>query len=133
MFIKDIWFTFLHPLSFLLDHWNYVMGIPPCLLLIYVKYVCRGFLSMFRKWLTDEILFSTGTVDDHFAKSLGSNMWSALKAKNDPDVQTVDDHFAKALGTSTWLRIKKEKETNGGASPPSSPQQQRPNSSLVST
>nr|XP_011427764.2 uncharacterized protein LOC105328535 isoform X1 [Crassostrea gigas] len=75
----------------------------------------------------------TGTVDDHFAKSLGSNMWSALKAKNDPDVQTVDDHFAKALGTSTWLRIKKEKETNGGASPPSSPQQQRPNSSLVST
>nr|XP_022298855.1 vacuolar protein-sorting protein BRO1-like isoform X2 [Crassostrea virginica] len=75
----------------------------------------------------------TGSVDDHFAKSLGSNMWSALKAQNDPEVQTVDDHFAKALGTSTWLRIKKEKETNGSTSPPSSPQQQRPNSSLVST
>ncbi|XP_055999523.1 uncharacterized protein LOC125654625 isoform X2 [Ostrea edulis] len=75
----------------------------------------------------------TGSVDDHFAKSLGSNMWSALKAKNDPEVQTVDDHFAKALGTSTWLRIKKEKETNGTSSPPSSPQQQRQNSSLVST
>lgn len=74
-----------------------------------------------------------GSVDDHFAKSLGSNMWSALKAKNDPEVQTVDDHFAKALGTSTWLRIKKEKETNGTSSPPSSPQQQRQNSSLVST
>lgn len=75
----------------------------------------------------------TGSVDDHFAKSLGSNMWSALKKQNDPEVGTVDDHFAKALGTSTWLRIKKEKETNGAPSPPSSPQQQRPNSSLVST
>ncbi|KAL3852438.1 hypothetical protein ACJMK2_016077 [Sinanodonta woodiana] len=105
----------------------------------------------------------TESVDDHFAKSLGSSTWSAIKARNDPAQDllpgSVDDHFAKALG-DTWLRIKAEKEGRGvGGLPlpppyphshplshphqhssshshpprPSSPQSQKVGSSLVST
>ncbi|ELU09700.1 hypothetical protein CAPTEDRAFT_226156 [Capitella teleta] len=55
-----------------------------------------------------------GSVDDHFAKSLGET-WTKIKEKNDPQNQggtwSVDDHFAKALG-DTWFRIKKSKESN---------------------
>ncbi|ESO91301.1 hypothetical protein LOTGIDRAFT_228776 [Lottia gigantea] len=72
----------------------------------------------------------TGTVDDHFAKSLGDTTWTAIKAKNDLVALdlfsgTVDDHFAKALGGDTWLRIKAEKESNcsGNSSSSNSPPQ----------
>ncbi|CAG2205076.1 uncharacterized protein LOC143045237 isoform X1 [Mytilus galloprovincialis] len=75
----------------------------------------------------------TGSVDDHFAKSLGNSTWTALKAKKDPVNElftgSVDDHFAKALGGDTWLRIKAEKE-NGHCT---SLSQQRHDSSLLST
>lgn len=82
----------------------------------------------------------TGSVDDHFAKSLGNSTWSAIKAKNDPIHDlfpgSVDDHFAKALG-DTWLRIKAEKESGINTHSPSqnaSPSpQQRHDSSLLST
>ena len=73
----------------------------------------------------------SGSVDDHFAKSLGST-WTRIKTSltNEPsrDRQTaddrcndvtpadnscmsrsVDDHFAKALGDA-WFRIKAEQE-----------------------
>lgn len=74
----------------------------------------------------------TGSVDDHFAKSLGNSTWTALKSKKDPVNElftgSVDDHFAKALG-DTWLRIKAEKE-NGHCS---SLSQQRHDTSLLST
>ena len=74
----------------------------------------------------------TGSVDDHFAKSLGNSTWTALKAKKDPVNElftgSVDDHFAKALG-DTWLRIKAEKE-NGHCT---SLSQQRHDTSLLST
>ena len=73
-----------------------------------------------------------GSVDDHFAKSLGNSTWTALKAKKDPVNElftgSVDDHFAKALG-DTWLRIKAEKE-NGHCT---SLSQQRHDTSLLST
>ncbi|XP_069141593.1 uncharacterized protein [Argopecten irradians] len=83
----------------------------------------------------------TGSVDDHFAKSLGNSTWSAIKAKNDPKQEmlpgTVDDHFAKALGGETWQRIKAEKESspalcrpNGSSSPPSSSPHRRGSSPL---
>jgi hypothetical protein len=56
----------------------------------------------------------SGSVDDHFAKSLGET-WTKIKEKNDPQNQngtwSVDDHFAKALG-DTWFRIKKAKESD---------------------
>lgn len=47
-----------------------------------------------------------GSVDEHFAKSLGDSKWKAIKSKND----SVDDHFAKALGETTWRLIKAETE-----------------------
>lgn len=76
-----------------------------------------------------------GTVDDHFAKSLGNSTWSQLKAKSDPiqDFLTgsVDEHFTKALG-DTWLRIKSEKEGMCSDSSDSSPPPQR-HSSMLST
>ncbi|KAL5014440.1 hypothetical protein ScPMuIL_008710 [Solemya velum] len=77
----------------------------------------------------------TGTVDDHFAKSLGNTTWSQIKAQSDPiqDFLTgsVDDHFTKALG-DTWLRIKSEKEGMCSDSSDSSPPPQR-HSSMLST
>ncbi|XP_064605026.1 transcription cofactor vestigial-like protein 4 isoform X2 [Liolophura sinensis] len=80
----------------------------------------------------------TGSVDDHFAKSLGDSTWSQIKAKNDPvpfDMfsGSVDDHFAKALG-DTWLRIKAEKETDPSSSTCSSqPASPRQHPSIIST
>lgn len=80
----------------------------------------------------------TGSVDDHFAKSLGDSTWSQIKAKSDPvpfDMFTgsVDDHFAKALG-DTWLRIKAEKETDPSSSTCSSqPASPRQHPSIIST
>ena len=66
------------------------------------------------------------TVDDHFAKSLGST-WYELKAREEatnPNIlsNSVDDHFAKALG-NTWLQIKAEKEgrANSTSSAPTTP------------
>ena len=50
----------------------------------------------------------SGSIDDHFAKSLGST-WTQLQHSSDEgstdamDV-TVEDHFAKALG-ETWEKI----------------------------
>ena len=53
----------------------------------------------------------SGSVDDHFAKSLGDK-WSQIKAKNERDLfsGTVDDHFTKALG-DTWLRLKAKQDS----------------------
>ncbi|KAK6175594.1 hypothetical protein SNE40_014022 [Patella caerulea] len=70
-----------------------------------------------------------GSVDDHFAKSLGDTTWTAIKAKNDlvaldMFTGTVDDHFAKALGGETWLKIKAKKENSCSASPEPCTQQQ---------
>ena len=83
----------------------------------------------------------SGSVDDHFAKSLGAT-WTQIKAQNDPvqlDVfpDSVDDHFAKALG-DTWLRIKAEKEgsssnTNSAPSSPGSTQSHHSQPSMVPT
>lgn len=81
-------------------------------------------------WLT----VLSGSVDDHFAKSLGS-AWTHIKsslvtaespvhdsqlvedtssdswsmATSDAAPESVDDHFAKALGDA-WFRIKAERE-----------------------
>ncbi|XP_067683360.1 transcription cofactor vestigial-like protein 4 isoform X1 [Haliotis asinina] len=78
----------------------------------------------------------TGSVDDHFAKSLGDTTWTAIKAKSDPVKDmfagSVDDHFAKALG-DTWLRIKAEKESNCHGSSCSSPSGSPPHASIVTT
>ena len=52
-----------------------------------------------------------GSVDDHFAKSLGAK-WKQMNSEpeaSDVFPDSVDDHFAKALGPA-WLRIKAEKE-----------------------
>ncbi|XP_064633147.1 uncharacterized protein LOC135491302 isoform X2 [Lineus longissimus] len=76
----------------------------------------------------------TGSVDDHFAKSLGQK-WTEIKAKNDNldldiSIGSVDDHFAKALG-DTWHKIKAQHDgckNSACSSPPSSPA-----SSVVST
>ena len=65
-----------------------------------------------------------GTVDEHFAKALGSRTWQQIQVTKDdqttraPAARTspastrdvilpnsVDEHFAKALG-STWLRLR---------------------------
>ena len=92
---------------------------------------------MFSSSLIDTILSCSSdasTVEDHFAKSLGST-WFQLQAKQqeaatataaaveeEEDV-LVDDHFAKALGSNTWLKIKAENVRNAGsaASSPSTP------------
>ncbi|XP_041349867.1 transcription cofactor vestigial-like protein 4 isoform X2 [Gigantopelta aegis] len=78
----------------------------------------------------------TGSVDDHFAKSLGDTTWTAIKAKSDPIKDmfsgSVDDHFAKALG-DTWLRIKAEKETGCLSSNCSSPSGSPQHSSALTT
>lgn len=59
------------------------------------------------------MFFISGSVDAHFARALGNQTWSEIKAKNDIESSqpgSVDDHFAKALG-DTWLKIKAEKES----------------------
>lgn len=61
----------------------------------------------------------TGSVDDHFAKSLGAT-WNQIKANDaavDVELLSVDDHFAKALGEA-WYKIK---ETEDGSSHSQSP------------
>ena len=65
-----------------------------------------------------DLWFVSGSIDDHFAKSLGAT-WTQLKSTNDDDGSdqcssdnemdvadvNVEDHFAKALG-ETWQKIK---------------------------
>jgi hypothetical protein len=58
----------------------------------------------------------SGSVDDHFAKSLGQT-WTRLKSQTSqtspeaksPEPGSVDDHFAKALG-ETWFKLRVKKE-----------------------
>jgi hypothetical protein len=75
-----------------------------------------------------------GTVDDHFAKSLGGATWNRIKRTFDQTTletnslngtysssyshdqrlvsapSSVDDHFAKALGEEAWFKIKADTE-----------------------
>ncbi|KAH9518969.1 hypothetical protein Btru_008811 [Bulinus truncatus] len=73
------------------------------------------------------------SVDDHFARALGDQMWTEIKARSEPsgDPSTVDAHFAKALGASMWKKLKAENklvdELHSG-----SPTQQHPPSSTSS-
>ncbi|KAI0208970.1 hypothetical protein LSAT2_006384 [Lamellibrachia satsuma] len=67
--------------------------------------------------MTDSTAVSVaGSVDDHFAKSLGAT-WNKLKEQDETDMDvrsgSVDDHFAKALG-DTWFKLKAS-QNNGGA------------------
>ncbi|GFO07457.1 transcription cofactor vestigial-like protein 4 [Plakobranchus ocellatus] len=53
------------------------------------------------------------SVDDHFARALGDQMWTEIKARSevvplDGLTDTVDAHFAKALGANMWKKLKAE-------------------------
>lgn len=64
--------------------------------------------------LRPEIFFLlTGSVDDHFARALGDQMWTEIKARTEPQPLdslsgSVDAHFAKALGAAMWKKLKAE-------------------------
>lgn len=54
-----------------------------------------------------------GSVDDHFARALGDQMWTEIKARSEPPSfdslpGSVDAHFAKALGAAMWKKLKAE-------------------------
>uniref|UniRef100_A0A0B7A4S3 Transcription cofactor vestigial-like protein 4 n=1 Tax=Arion vulgaris TaxID=1028688 RepID=A0A0B7A4S3_9EUPU len=53
------------------------------------------------------------SVDDHFARALGDQMWTEIKARSEPPPLdslpgSVDAHFAKALGAAMWKKLKAE-------------------------
>ncbi|CAL1534872.1 unnamed protein product [Lymnaea stagnalis] len=66
------------------------------------------------------------SVDDHFARALGDQMWTEIKARSEPAVEalsgTVDAHFAKALGANMWKKLKAENKLPEDMGP----QQQHP-------
>ncbi|KAK2177094.1 hypothetical protein NP493_619g05054 [Ridgeia piscesae] len=69
--------------------------------------------------MTDSAAVSVaGSVDDHFAKSLGAT-WNKLKEQDEMDMDirsgSVDDHFAKALG-DTWFKLKASQNNSGALS-----------------
>lgn len=70
---------------------------------------------------TDVMNSVSGSVDDHFSKSLG-DVWTKVKASNLPKEldllpSSVDDHFAKALG-EMWYKIQAEKDPSDSSNSP---------------
>ena len=69
-------------------------------------------------------IYFSGTVDEHFAKALGSRTWNKVQIKSDEKLKShhhdviepssVDAHFAKALG-SNWQRLCSADNTGSAA------------------
>ncbi|XP_055881209.1 uncharacterized protein LOC106052259 isoform X2 [Biomphalaria glabrata] len=62
------------------------------------------------KQMTVHVSEKICSVDDHFARALGDQMWTEIKARSEPQIDpgTVDAHFAKALGATMWKKLKAE-------------------------
>ncbi|GFR98386.1 transcription cofactor vestigial-like protein 4 [Elysia marginata] len=76
------------------------------------------------------------SVDDHFARALGDQMWTEIKARSeiaslDGLTDTVDAHFAKALGANMWKKLKEENKMVEDVSTHKQKQQQQQQSSLA--
>ena len=80
---------------------------------------------------------AAGSVDDHFARALGDQMWTEIKARSeiaslDGLTDTVDAHFAKALGANMWKKLKEEnKVVEDGLAHKQKQQPQQKSPSLV--
>ncbi|RUS77095.1 hypothetical protein EGW08_015150 [Elysia chlorotica] len=76
------------------------------------------------------------SVDDHFARALGDQMWTEIKARSetaslDGLTDTVDAHFAKALGANMWKKLKEENKAGEEVSMHKQKQQQQKSSLAI--
>ncbi|KAK3767588.1 hypothetical protein RRG08_003849 [Elysia crispata] len=76
------------------------------------------------------------SVDDHFARALGDQMWTEIKARSetaslDGLTDTVDAHFAKALGANMWRKLKEENKVGEDVSLHKQKQQQQKSSLAI--
>lgn len=122
-------FYFVLQMTSLSEEWSfkwtvslltYESSLRNLILLFYIDRVFEIFKRSLSVFSLPVLVFS-GSVDDHFSKSLG-DVWTKVKASNLPKEldllpSSVDDHFAKALG-EMWYKIQAEKDPSDSSNSP---------------